>query len=322
MSETAPPTSIAQSAQGHTTADQGGNPQQLHADVGAAFSQNYEPLEHAYTLYCSRHHTLFTQDETKQAFSKIATQVKQYSEALIERWSKEIDTYLVYAGLFSAILTAFNVESYQLLQASPPDPSHAILQRISLQLASLSYTPPFINSSYPAISSSDASTPPVSNWAVWLNIFWFSSLILSLSSASVGILVKQWLNEFQSGLSGDSEHVAKLRQYRLNNLEHCRVGSVVNAIPVLLQGALALFCAGLLILLWHLHRAVAAVTSLLVLAIAVFIIGTTITPLVTARCAYLSPQSLVLYTIWPSILRGPYKLTIAVKAHQQSVRAA
>ncbi|KAI0331616.1 hypothetical protein GY45DRAFT_1207933, partial [Cubamyces sp. BRFM 1775] len=217
-----------------------------------------------------------------------------YTDALIERWIKEIDTYLVYAGLFSAILTAFNVESYQLLQPASPDPSPPILKHISLQLSSLSYVPPFINSTHPPFSSSGANptTPSViPTWAIWLNVFWFSGLVLSLSAASIGILVKQWINEFQSGLFGDSEHIARLRQYRLNNLERCHVGSIVNLIPVLLQGALALFLAGLLALLWNLHRAVAAVTSLFVLAIAVFIVGTTIAPLLTERCAYLSPQS-------------------------------
>ncbi|KAI0323671.1 hypothetical protein GY45DRAFT_1219973, partial [Cubamyces sp. BRFM 1775] len=70
---------------------------------------------------------------------------------------------------------------------------------------------------------------------------------------------------------------------------------IVNAIPVLLQGALALFLAGLLVLLWNLHRAVAVVTSLFVLVFAVFIVGTTVAPLFTVHCAYLSPQSLALY---------------------------
>ncbi|KAI0331619.1 hypothetical protein GY45DRAFT_1209831, partial [Cubamyces sp. BRFM 1775] len=235
----------------------------------------------------------FTDEEKREAFAKIAAISKEYSEALVERWVKEIDTYLVYAGLFSAILTAFNVESYQLLQPAPPDPSPGILQQISLQLSSLSYTSPLINSTHPAFSPSEASITALSAvplWAVWLNALWFSSLILSLSSASVGILVKQWLNESQSGLSGDSEHIARLRQYRLNNLERCHVGSIVNAIPVLLQSALALFFAGLLVLLWNLHQAVAVVTSVFVSAITVFILGTTVAPLITTHCAYLSPQ--------------------------------
>ncbi|KAI0652936.1 hypothetical protein C8Q70DRAFT_878544, partial [Cubamyces menziesii] len=226
-------------------------------------------------------------------FADSAVIVKNYSDELVKRWSSEIDTYLVYAGLFSAILTAFNVESYQSLQISSPDPTPAILQQISFQLSSMVYAPPFINSSYPTFTTfqpSSASAPAVARSTIWLNALWFSSLVLSLSSASVGILVKQWLNEYQRGLAGDSVHIVRLRQHRLNNLERCHVRTIVNAIPVLLQAALALFLAGLLLLLWDLHHTVAAVTSGFVSAIALFIIGTTLAPLFTARCAYLSPQ--------------------------------
>ena len=45
------------------------------------------------------------------------------------------------AGLFSAILTAFNVQSYILLQPASPDPTLAVLQQISLQLNSFSVNP-------------------------------------------------------------------------------------------------------------------------------------------------------------------------------------
>ena len=121
------------------------------------------------------------------------------------------------AGLFSAILTAFNVQSYPLLAAPEPSPSQ-ILQQISMQLGSISLHGPFANSTQPPfkLNASQPTSPPRS--AVWLNILWFSSLILSLSAASVGILVKQWLKEYVSGLSGTSREAARLRQYRLNNL--------------------------------------------------------------------------------------------------------
>ncbi|KAI0323669.1 hypothetical protein GY45DRAFT_1376152 [Cubamyces sp. BRFM 1775] len=302
-------------AQGGSDAHDCGSSKELHADVGQAVLVDSGSRESAIDdLYLSSGR-LFTDEEKREAFTRIASKSKEYSEALVERWMKEIDTYLVYAGLFSAILTAFNVESYQLLQPSPPDLSPTILRHISLQLGSLSYIPPSINSTHPAINPSDAgltTSSAITCWAVWLNTFWFSSLILSLSSASVGILVKQWLNEFQSGLSGDSQHIALLRQYRLNNIKRCHVGAIVNAIPILLQGALALFLAGLLVFLWNLHPVVAGVSSLFVLAIALFIIGTTVLPLITAHCAYLSPQSLVLYALWPHVSHLTRKILSAI----------
>ncbi|KAI0653577.1 hypothetical protein C8Q70DRAFT_927428, partial [Cubamyces menziesii] len=259
----------------------------------------------------------FTEQEEKTAFMEAAAIVEGYSDELVKRWSSEIDTYLVYAGLFSAILTAFNVESYQMLQPPIPDTTSAVLRHISTQLGSLSYVPPFINSSISAFTNTgshiSADAPVVAQWTVWLNVLWFSSLVFSLSSASVGILVKQWLNEYQSGLSGGSEHIAKLRQLRLNNLERCRVRDIVMAIPVLLQVALASFFAGLLVLLWTLHHTVAAVTAVFIFAISMFIIGTTIAPLLTIHCAYISPQSLLLYSLWPCMVALGRKPVLSIK---------
>ncbi|EIW54294.1 uncharacterized protein TRAVEDRAFT_84217, partial [Trametes versicolor FP-101664 SS1] len=167
------------------------------------------------------------------AWSDAAGMVQTYSDEMIERWKEEIDTYLVFAGLFSAVLTTFNVQSYLLLQPAAPDPSIAVLQQISSQLASFSIQPPFVNSTQPpSTTRTIANTPPpVPRWAVWLNALWFSGLILSLSSASVGIMVKQWLNEYSSGVSGTSRPVARVRQYRLNNLRTWRVEDIIGAIP-------------------------------------------------------------------------------------------
>ncbi|EIW54282.1 uncharacterized protein TRAVEDRAFT_92048, partial [Trametes versicolor FP-101664 SS1] len=168
-----------------------------------------------------------------RAWSDAAGMVQTYSDEMIKRWKEEIDTYLVFAGLFSAVLTTFNVQSYLLLQPAAPDPSIAVLQQISSQLASFSIHPPFVNSTQPSSATrANANTaPPVPRWAVWLNALWFSGLILSLSSASVGIMVKQWLNEYSSGVSGTSRPVARVRQYRLNNLRTWRVEDIIGAIP-------------------------------------------------------------------------------------------
>ncbi|KAI0747374.1 hypothetical protein C8Q74DRAFT_1182052, partial [Fomes fomentarius] len=125
--------------------------------------------------------------------------------------------------------------------------------------------------------------------AVWLNALWFSSLIFSLSAASVGIMVKQWLNEYSTGLIGDSRHF-RLRQHRLQNLEKWHVAEIIVAIlPILLQIALVLFFGGLLVLLWGLNSDIAAVASALIGLLFAFTIGTLLIPVFRADCCYLSP---------------------------------
>ncbi|KAL1945548.1 hypothetical protein VTO73DRAFT_2399 [Trametes versicolor] len=243
---------------------------------------------------------VYTQEEKTKAWSDAAGMVQTYSDEMVKRWKEEIDTYLVFAGLFSAVLTTFNVQSYLLLQPAAPDPSIAVLQQISSQLASFSIHPPFVNSTQPSSTTraNSSTAPPVPRWAVWLNTLWFSGLILSLASASVGIMTKQWLNEYSSGVSGTSRHIARVRLHRLNNMRRWHVEDVINTIPVLLQLALALFLAGLLILLWGLHDTVAAIASTLVGLLGVFIVVTTISPLFDQNCSFLTPQIRTLHSLW------------------------
>ena len=139
----------------------------------------------------------------------------------------------------------------------------------------------------------------VTLYAVWLNALWFASLICSLSAASIGIMVKQWLNEYSTGLSGKSRQIARLRQLRLNGLRRWRVKEIVVVLPVLLQTASALFFAGLLVLLWQLNHVVATVATALVALLIIFSLSTIILPSIVTGCAYLSPPSRALYELTP-----------------------
>ncbi|EIW58205.1 uncharacterized protein TRAVEDRAFT_123752, partial [Trametes versicolor FP-101664 SS1] len=88
---------------------------------------------HAQDVYYERD-KVFTEERKTKAWKDTTETVQKYSDEMIRRWKEEIDTYLVFAGLFSAVLTTFNVQSYLLLQPAPPDPSFAVLQQISSQL--------------------------------------------------------------------------------------------------------------------------------------------------------------------------------------------
>ncbi|KAI0718789.1 hypothetical protein C8T65DRAFT_737132 [Cerioporus squamosus] len=171
--------------------------------------------------------------------------VKIYYGQLVGRWKEEIDTLLVYAGLSSAVLTAFVVQSYQLLQPDPADMTLAALKQISSQLNSFTVTPPFVNATDHASQHDLAAAPfRAPQYAVWLNVLWFSSLVFSLASATVALFVKQWLYE---ATVGDAfRESARLRQYRLNGLLKWRVGRIVVGLPIMLQLASVLFLVGIL----------------------------------------------------------------------------
>ncbi|RDX45106.1 hypothetical protein OH76DRAFT_1408377 [Lentinus brumalis] len=236
----------------------------------------------------------FTKEEKERVWTEASAAVKTYHEDLVRRWKEEMDTLLVYAGLFSAVLTAFNVQSYQLLQPGSTDSTVALLQEISSQLSSFTVSPHFVNSTR---SSPGYIQSPfhASTSAVWLNTLWFSSLVFSLASASIALFVKQWL--YEATVQGTSRESARLRQYHLNGLLRWSVGTIVTALPILLQLALVLFLVGLLVLLWTLHSTVAAITSTIVAFLFSFFLIVTILPVLEGDCSYRSPASLVSYIV-------------------------
>ncbi|KAI0676347.1 hypothetical protein C8Q78DRAFT_931761, partial [Trametes maxima] len=220
-------------------------------------------------------------------------------DALTSRWNDEMDTLLVYAALFSAILTAFNIESYKLLQPPSTSMDDVVLaiRQLSKQAESYSISHPFVNSTRSlALSSpsSEAVQPPLLSRSavVRLNSLWFSSLVLSLTAASLALLVKQWMYEITSGISGTSRECAQIRQIRIENLKRWRVNEVVILIPFFLQVALILFLSGLLVLLWNLHDTVAGITSFLAGLLLLIVFGfMTVAPAFRWDCSYRSPQA-------------------------------
>ncbi|KIP04113.1 hypothetical protein PHLGIDRAFT_76500, partial [Phlebiopsis gigantea 11061_1 CR5-6] len=119
-------------------------------------------------------------------------QSQNHDEALLERWGKEIDNLLLFATLFSAIVTAFVIQSYPSLQQSQGDTSAVLLARISLQLASFTVSSGFVNSTMILDKTLAVEAGPGSR-EIWLNGLWFLSLTMSILTAFFGILVQQWL---------------------------------------------------------------------------------------------------------------------------------
>ncbi|KAI0753923.1 hypothetical protein BC629DRAFT_1174780 [Irpex lacteus] len=106
-------------------------------------------------------------------WSAMARIVREVDEQKIQGYKEDIDSILVFAGLFSAVMTAFS--------RSHPD-AFLHLQR---SIPELYRTP--IRPNLPDFQ-------PTVN-AIRVNVLWFASLTLSLVSASFSILVKQWLRD-------------------------------------------------------------------------------------------------------------------------------
>ncbi|OCH84573.1 hypothetical protein OBBRIDRAFT_741355, partial [Obba rivulosa] len=235
----------------------------------------------------------FAREASETAWADCARTARSHDEELAKAWKEEIDALLVFAGLFSGVLTAFIVVVYPLLNPTPtPDVNTAILLRISAQLDTISAPRGSVESIQPASmqSTSPSSGQPSSVWTL-ISCLWFTSLILSLSASSISLIVRQWLNHFTSPTPSDpicSTYIHCLRWYMGFLAWH--VPGTLNILPLLLQLALIFFLVGLVILTWTLSAIVAAVTTPLVIILLSFLAFTTLAPIWKTKCPYKSPQ--------------------------------
>ncbi|EEB98064.1 hypothetical protein MPER_02494, partial [Moniliophthora perniciosa FA553] len=57
----------------------------------------------------------------QESWKILTTEVGKYDEGMVKSWKEDIDTLLVFGGLFSAVVSAFLIESYQWLSEDPAD---------------------------------------------------------------------------------------------------------------------------------------------------------------------------------------------------------
>ncbi|KAJ3485496.1 hypothetical protein NLI96_g4912 [Meripilus lineatus] len=209
-----------------------------------------------------------------------------------EREGKEvnenIDAILVFSGLFSAVIITLVIEAAMLLKRDPAEATTIVLLQMSQQLSFLAATgnPPPINSS--SIAASLPPFTPDSN-SIWINALWFSSLALSLISASLGLLVKQWFREYLTGIFVAPHERCRVRFFRRSGLLRYKVPEIASFLPLLLLLSLILFFVGLVIYIrillppicWH----IIAIIGLWFL----FLIVTTLAPLFSPSCPYKTP---------------------------------
>ncbi|KAL1742844.1 hypothetical protein HDZ31DRAFT_16453, partial [Schizophyllum fasciatum] len=209
------------------------------------------------------------------AWQEFFQMVNRHDARLCQHMREEIDSLMIFAGLFSGVLTAFIIESYKWLLQQPDDLTADYMRQL---LAFMSKTA--IAAVQPTVARPSLPDGIVS----LINGLWFSSLSLSLTSALLGIVSKQWLREYLRDTDRSPETNLAVRQVKFEGLMHWCVGAIVTAIPLLLQGALFLFLIGIVYLLWHIQPVVAALISAFGLLIVLFFFITTVLPAAQFIC--------------------------------------
>ncbi|KAF7318284.1 hypothetical protein HMN09_00337100 [Mycena chlorophos] len=222
-------------------------------------------------------------------------EAEKYDKSLVESWRSDMDGMLIFAGLFSASLTAFLVESYSNLTANSADTTVQLLTQISHQLSAMAnnttYTPPAQEPFKPATSS------------LVCNLFWFISLGLSLACALIATLLKQWAQDFLHRANMRSSPVARARvySYLYDGLKRFKMHVIVDLIPALLHGALFFFFAGLIAFLLPVNKLmVAIVAAILGLALGTYML-LTILPLIASNSPYRTPMTNTFWKLYQQV---------------------
>ncbi|KAJ7111299.1 hypothetical protein C8R44DRAFT_742424 [Mycena epipterygia] len=217
------------------------------------------------------------------------SEAENYDKALVDSWKSDMEGLLIFAGLFSASLTAFLVESYKTLTPDQGTITIAVLAQISRQLDAR------FNASSVDVSSLERFTPPPSSLAC--NILWFLSLWASLSCALIATLVQQWARDFKQITEMRPSPIIRARifSYLYFGLRRFGMHKVVEFIPLLLHVSLLLFFAGLVAFLHPVHPALMTMTAVLLGLISAAYAYLTVLPIFSSDSPYRTALSNVIW---------------------------
>ncbi|KAI0338019.1 hypothetical protein BDW22DRAFT_823003 [Trametopsis cervina] len=227
----------------------------------------------------------------ESGWAAVARSIRDVDEQKIKDVKEDIDNILVFAGLYSAVLSALIAISILSLQPDSSGTIIVLLTQLVAQTHSYTITPGSLNSTTPPIDATAIANAPFEPLlaAKRVNVLWFASLTLSLLSASFSILVKQWLREYLAGEYVSPQARLRIRYFRKPGLKQWHVFGIASLLPVVLQLALALFFVGLCFFTLDIHTSIGYTTIPLVAGWALLLVATAFAPSVSPQCSYKIP---------------------------------
>ncbi|KAF9782346.1 hypothetical protein BJ322DRAFT_215753 [Thelephora terrestris] len=232
-------------------------------------------------------HLLGTDPNARVEFyDKVQRQATDHDRDFIKKYDDDLSTTLIFAGLFSAVASAFIVSVETSLQPDYTQLSYTVLTLMAN--ISLGHTPPDPSAAFPQWTGPDPAT-------VHVQAILYSSLAASLLAALIAMLGKQWLNRYsQDELRGSIIDRGRYRQRKINGMKNWRFDLVMECLPLMLQAALLLLGCALSKYLFTINKAVAGVavgfTSFGVLFYLLIVSAATL----SYNCPFQTPLSLVI----------------------------
>ncbi|KAG6910331.1 hypothetical protein DXG01_011399 [Tephrocybe rancida] len=164
-----------------------------------------------------------------------------YDADMIQGFRDIIDGLLVFAALFSAIVTTFVAQTSQALQPDNAQITVSLLIETNLLLraagnvTTLNAVPHGLSLGATTYTTIDA----------WVNGLFFSSLSLSLSSALLTVLAKQWIQAYTAVVSGPARTRSLIRHFRFKGIQKWKFETIIQCLPLILHSSVAMFWVGL-----------------------------------------------------------------------------
>ncbi|TCD68770.1 hypothetical protein EIP91_009783 [Steccherinum ochraceum] len=193
-------------------------------------------------------------DKILRFWTRYKEEATEYDTEFLHKYREDMDTSMIFAGLFSAVTATVASMTIPDLSPNPADTTNALLQNIWM---SVNHT-----------SGAAPSAAPLPTWngppasVVWVQCLLYTSLACSLFAALGAVLGKQWLNRYNSvDEHGSLEERCRTRHRKFTAMEEWHFRRVLEALPVLLQLSLLLFGLALSAFMFTRQLAVAIVLT-------------------------------------------------------------
>ncbi|KAK0470810.1 hypothetical protein IW261DRAFT_921597 [Armillaria novae-zelandiae] len=130
---------------------------------------------------------------------------------------------------------------------------------------------------------------------VWVNGLWFTSFSLSLATALVTVLVKQWLHHYLALQTGTPREQSHVQQFRYGGFRKWHVLVIIGLLPVLMHLALGIVFVGLTVFLVPLRPGLSWVIGVGTVAAHTTYLMTVSVPILYPQCPYHTPLSDLVY---------------------------
>ncbi|KAF9642693.1 hypothetical protein BDM02DRAFT_1973732 [Thelephora ganbajun] len=239
-----------------------------------------------------------TQEDHRATFYEhYRKEAEEYDKDFMKKHDEDLNTTLIFAGLFSAVASAFIVQVQPQLQPDPNEETAALLRVLIHKVDNTTF---------------GGDVPDLPQWTgpprtiIQVQTVLYASLFASLLSAFLAMLGKQWLNRYAStDMRGSAIERSQNRQRKLDGIVVWYFDHVMESLPVMLQIALLLLGCALSRYLWEIDTTVASVVIGVTSFGVLFYLFIVFAGAASDACPYQTPGANVIRSFL-GLLRSPH----------------